>query len=65
MSMIDEPRRRRIAVGVDTHKYVHVAVALDDIGGVIESRSFVADAAGYEQLIDWGASLWQESHLRC
>jgi len=48
-------------VGVDTHKYVHVAVALDDIGGVIESRSFVADTSGYDQLIDWAVGLARAS----
>jgi transposase len=40
---------------VDTHKYVHVAAALDTIGGVLDSRSFAADSSGYEQLIDWAA----------
>ena len=51
------PRRRRVVIGVDTHKYVHVAVALDAIGGVIESRSFAADSGGYEQLIEWALGL--------
>jgi transposase len=55
--MRPDPQRRRIIVGVDTHKYVHVAVALDAIGGVLEARSFAADRAGYEQLMDWPASL--------
>lgn len=59
MSMIDDPRRRRVTIGVDTHKHVHVAVALDDIGGLIESRSFAADASGYDQLIDWAVALGQ------
>lgn len=56
-SMQDDPRRRRVVVGVDTHKYIHVAVALDDLGGMIEARSFAADRSGYEQLIDWATSL--------
>jgi transposase len=34
-----DPRRRRVVIGVDTHKYVHVAVALDDIGGRLGTRS--------------------------
>jgi len=46
-----------VVIGVDTHKYVHVAVALDAIGGVIESRSFAADSGGYEQLIEWALGL--------
>lgn len=47
---------RRVVVGVDTHKYVHVAVALDDLGAVLDSRSFVADSGGYTQLIDWASA---------
>lgn len=49
--------RRRVIVGVDTHKYVHVAVALDDHAAVIESREFSADRAGYASLIDWAGGL--------
>jgi transposase len=60
MSMIDDPRRRRVTIGVDTHKHVHVAVALDDIGGLIESRSFAADASGYDQLIEWAVGLGKQ-----
>jgi transposase len=56
-SMQDLARRRRVVVGVDTHKHLHVAVALDELGGRIEARSFAADRSGYEQLIDWANSL--------
>ena len=59
-SMQDNPRRRRVVVGVDTHKHIHVAVALDELGGRIDARSFAADRSGYEQLIDWGTSLGRE-----
>jgi hypothetical protein len=44
-------------VCVDTQKHIHVAVAVDKLGGRIDTRSFVADRSGYEQLIDW-ASRW-------
>ena len=40
-------RRHRAVIGVDTHKYVHVAVALDEFGGVIDAQRFAADRAGY------------------
>ena len=50
-------RRDRVVIGVDTHKYVHVAVALDEFGGVLEAQRFAADRAGYAQLIDWATSL--------
>ena len=56
-SMEQDRSRRRVVIGVDTHKYVHVAVALDANGGVIDSRSFAADSGGYVQLIDWAISL--------
>jgi transposase len=59
-SMQDAARRRRVVVGVDTHKHIHVAVALDELGGRIEARSFAADRSGYEQLIDWASSLGRE-----
>ncbi len=56
-SMEQDRSRRRVVIGVDTHKYVHVAVALDANGGAIDSRSFTADSGGYVQLIDWATSL--------
>src|SRR3954466_7920753 len=54
--MSPDPRRRRVVIGVDTHKHVHVAVALHDIGGGLDTRSFSADKSGYEHLLDWAAS---------
>ncbi len=57
MSMQQVPAHRRVVIGVDTHKYVHVAVALDDLGTKLESRSFPADSGGYGQLLDWAAGL--------
>ncbi len=38
-------RRHRVVIGVDTHKYVHVAVALDEFGGLIDAQRFAADRA--------------------
>jgi transposase len=55
-SMEHDRRRRRVVIGVDTHKYIHVAVALDANGGVIDSRSFAADSGGYIQLIEWAVA---------
>jgi transposase len=59
-SMQEAPRRRRVVVGVDTHKHIHVAVVVDELGGRIDTRSFAADRSGYEQLIDWASSLGRE-----
>src|SRR4051794_20012597 len=64
MSMIPIPevvqRRHRVVIGVDTHKYVHVVVALDEFGGVIDAQRFAADRAGYTLLIDWAAGLGRQ-----
>lgn len=53
MSMQHVPAHRRVIIGVDTHKYVHVALAIDELGASLASRSFVADSSGYTELIDW------------
>jgi transposase len=45
--------RRRIIVGVDTHKHTHVAVALDQVGGRIGEITVSADRAGYQRLHRW------------
>ena len=53
MSMQQVPAHRRVIIGVDTHKYVHVAFAIDDLGARLGTRSFPADSGGYVELIDW------------
>ncbi len=42
-----------ITGGVDTHLDVHVAAALDHIGGLLGVESFPADGPGYRQLLSW------------
>jgi transposase len=44
-----------VAIGVDTHKEVHVAVALDALGAQLDSREFPATAAGYGSLLAWAS----------
>ena len=46
-----------VAIGVDTHKQWHVAVALDRLGRVIDSLTVAAADAGYRQLLEWAHSL--------
>jgi transposase len=46
-----------IAVGVDTHKERHYAVALDQVGQLLAELSFVANAAGYAELQRWAEQL--------
>ena len=44
---------RAITGGVDTHADVHVAAALDSIGGLLGVKEFPATAAGYSRLLSW------------
>lgn len=57
---IPDPLRRRIVVGVDTHKHAHVAVALDQVGAVIGTITIPVDRAGYAQLQQWAAGLGEQ-----
>jgi transposase len=44
---------RAITGGVDTHAEVHVAAALDPVGGLLGVREFPVTAAGYAGLLGW------------
>jgi transposase len=48
-----------VAIGVDTHKDTHVAVALDTLGGELDHCVIEAKRAGYEQLLEWARRLGQ------
>ena len=45
-----------VTVGVDTHKDVHVAVALDQLGRRLDTVEIPTTADGYAALHDWAAS---------
>jgi transposase len=45
-----------ITGGVDTHLDVHVAAALNEIGGLLGTKSFATTPAGYRALLAWLAS---------
>ena len=51
--MTTPPDTRKVIVGVDTHKHVHVAVAIDSWGIRLRDQAFVADSGGYQALITW------------
>ncbi|HEY2576697.1 MAG TPA: transposase [Streptosporangiaceae bacterium] len=51
MTIVEE--RTVITGGVDTHSEVHVAAALDPVGGLLGTREFPATVAGYAGLLDW------------
>ncbi len=42
----------KVIVGVDTHKHVHVAVAINLLGARVGNCSASADRAGYAELVD-------------
>jgi transposase len=44
---------RAITGGVDTHADVHVAAALDPVGGLLGAGEFPAALAGYARLLGW------------
>jgi hypothetical protein len=46
-----------VAIGVDTHRDEHVAVAVDELGGVLGSLTIAAGASGYAQLWQWADGL--------
>ena len=46
-----------VAIGVDTHKEAHVAVALDVLGVELDQCVFEATLAGYRRLLRWAALL--------
>ena len=60
-SMIVEPAEqvasRQIIIGVDTHKYAHVAVALDHLGTRLAAQHVAANREGYAHREAWAASL--------
>ena len=45
--------KRAITGGVDTHADVHVAAALDPIGGLLGVQEFPATPPGYARLLGW------------
>ena len=51
MTIVED--RRAITGGVDTHADMHVAAALDPIGGLLGVQEFPATAAGYADLLEW------------
>jgi transposase len=44
---------RRVIGGIDTHKDVHVAAVLDELGRLLGTSSFPTTGAGYRQLLSW------------
>ena len=49
--------KRKLVVGVDTHKHLHVAVALDELGARVGELTIGADSIGYAALASWSEQL--------
>jgi transposase len=53
MAMTTIEAARPVIGGVDTHCDVHVAAAVDQVGGLLGTESVPASPAGYEALLGW------------
>ena len=53
MTMTIVEAARGVTGGVDTHLEVHVAAALDPLGGLLGTERFETNAAGYKALLGW------------
>jgi transposase len=53
VSTIAHREALRVIVGVDTHRDVHVAVAVDHLGRRLDDLEIPTTAAGYQALLDW------------
>src|SRR5438105_3302391 len=63
MAMTIVEATRAVTGGVDTHLDMHVAAALDDIGGVLGVESFPTTAAGYGRMLVWMRSFGPVSRV--
>ena len=45
------------AIGIDTHKRTLAACAVDDVGSVLDERTFSCDRAGFVELAAWAAGV--------
>jgi transposase len=53
---------RRIVLGVDTHKDIHVAAIIDGVGRLLSTREFPVSERGSRRMLAWarhyGALRW-------
>jgi len=52
-------RSGHVVIGVDTHKYIHVAAAMDSVGGILATMTIATDTGGFRQLVDWASTFGQ------
>jgi transposase len=49
----NENEAQRVIGGIDTHKDVHVAAVLDELGRLLATRAFATTTSGYRELHRW------------
>lgn len=54
---MQRPRQGQVIIGVDTHKEIHVAAAVDRQGTLVGEECFPTTRQGYRQLESWARSL--------
>lgn len=54
---------REVIGGVDTHKDLHVAAAVDQLGRVLATATFPARRSGYRRLLEWLSSFGAVSRV--
>ena len=58
-SIVSDASLSKVIIGVDTHKHIHVAVAINQHGTRLGDRAVSADSGGYAQLAAWAQELGQ------
>ena len=51
------------AIGIDTHKRTLAACAVDDVGSVLDERTFDCDPAGFVELAAWAGGVDPEGRI--
>jgi transposase len=59
ITSLADPAPGCITIGVDTHHDVHVAAAVDPLGGLLGTRSIPTTPQGYQALLAWARGLGQ------
>ncbi len=54
---MSETAPAEVIVGVDTHKHLHVAVAIDALGARLGTTTIPVRAEGYRDLVAWARAL--------
>jgi hypothetical protein len=47
-----------VVLGIDVHKATHTAVAVDEVGRELGSKTVQATDAGHRQLLAWALKQW-------